>query len=63
MELHAAQLFRGCVTNLETRAERQCFHNKEGTAEPWIKEGKPAFKLTGSPVIVSPAAGADRIER
>jgi hypothetical protein len=50
VEFHAGELFpRGgfIVTNLEIPGRAVVrFHNKRGTAEQWIKEGKQAVKIT-----------------
>jgi hypothetical protein len=50
VEHHAGELFPRIgfiVTNLETPSRAVVrFHNKRGTAEQWIKEGKQAVKMT-----------------
>jgi len=50
VEFHFAELFPRVgfiVTNLETDSRAVVrFYNKRGTAEPWIKEGKQAVKIT-----------------
>jgi hypothetical protein len=50
LEFHLGELFprvRFIVTNLETDSRAVVgFYNKRGTAEPWIKEGKQAVKMT-----------------
>ncbi len=50
MEFHFGELFPRVgfiVTNLETPSRAVVrFYNKRGTAEPWIKEGKQAVKMT-----------------
>jgi len=50
VEFHAGELFPRLgfiVTNLETPSRAVVrFHNKRGTAEQWIKEGKQAVKMT-----------------
>jgi hypothetical protein len=50
VEFHAGELFPRLgfiVTNLEMPSRTVVrFYNKRGTAEQWIKEGKPAVKMT-----------------
>jgi len=50
VELHAGELFPRIgfiVTSLETDSRAVVrFYTKRGTAEQWIKEGKPAVKMT-----------------
>jgi hypothetical protein len=50
VEFHFGELFPRVgfiVTNLETDSRAVVrFHNKRGTAEQWIKEGKQAVKMT-----------------
>ncbi len=50
VEFHCGELFPRAgfiVTNLETDSRAVVrFHNKRGTAEQWIKEGKQAVKMT-----------------
>ncbi len=50
VECHFGELFPRVgfiVTNLETDSRAVVrFYNKRGTAEPWIKEGKQAVKMT-----------------
>ncbi len=50
VEFHLGELFPRVgfiVTNLETDSRAVVrFHNKRGTAEQWIKEGKQAVKMT-----------------
>jgi Transposase DDE domain group 1 len=50
VEFHFGELFPRVgfiVTNLETDSRAVVrFYNKRGTAEPWIKEGKQAVKMT-----------------
>ena len=56
VEFHFGELFPRVgfiVTNLEMPSRAVVrFYNKRGTAEPWIKEGKQAVKMTGSLVTV-----------
>ena len=50
IEFHLGELFPRVgfiVTNLEADSRAVVrFYNKRGTAEPWIKAGKPAVKMT-----------------
>ncbi len=50
MEFHFGELFPRVgfiVTNLERDSRAVVrFYNKRGTAEQWLKEGKPAVKMT-----------------
>ena len=50
MEFHFGELFPRVgfiVTNLETDSRVVVrFHNKQGTAEQWIKKGKQVVKMT-----------------
>ena len=50
VEFHAGELFPRVgfiVTSLETDSRAVVrFYSKRGTAEQWIKEGKPAVKMT-----------------
>jgi hypothetical protein len=50
VEFHAGELFPRVgfiVTSLDTDSRAVVrFYNQRGTAEQWIKEGKPAVKMT-----------------
>ena len=60
VEFHFGELFPRVgfiVTNLETpNRSLVCFYNERGTAEPWIREGERAVKMT----VILPSLSVER---